>query len=86
MTRRDRGIQELVEKARKLDMQLSLTLKFMDQSPIIQRVTKMRPQEIEALPPEEREKLKNAVLYAINSAKEKANRTMRESNDQIISV
>jgi len=63
---------------RKLNLGFALTLGFMDLSPVIEKVTKMKPEQIEALPPREREELKKAVLDAINAAKEKAERIVKE--------
>jgi len=70
--------EELEKIKRKQDMRLALTLKFMDQSPIIQRVTKMKPYELEALSDKERREIQSQVLRAINVAKEKAEMIMKE--------
>lgn len=52
----------------KLDRKLSLTLNIMDQSPTIQRLSRMTPEEIEKLPETEREKLREETLKVINGA------------------
>jgi len=55
-----------------LDKELTVILKAMDDSPVIQKITGMRVSEIEALPEDERRKLQSDVLKAINEAKRKA--------------
>lgn len=58
--------------SQQLDTQLALTLRFMDETPIIKRVSKMSLEEIEALSESERRKLRTDVLEAIENAKRKA--------------
>jgi hypothetical protein len=57
---------------RKLDRQLVLTLKFMDETPIMQQISKMSPEAIEGLPESERKKLKSDVLDVVENAIRKA--------------
>jgi len=64
--------EELERIKHKQDMRFALTLKFMDESPIIQKVTKMKPCELEALSEAERKEIQSLVLNAIDVAKEKA--------------
>lgn len=52
--------------------QLALTLKFMDETEVMQRTSKMSPEQIEALPEVERKKLASDVLEVIENAKRKA--------------
>jgi len=73
--------KEQMEKIkREQDLRLALTLKLMDESPIIQKVTKMTPSELEALPEAERKEIQSLVLNAINAAKEKAEMIIEEEN------
>lgn len=65
--------KEEVEKIkREQDMRFALTLKFMNESPIIQEVTKMKPYQLEGLSKKRREEIQGLVLNAIEVAKEKA--------------
>jgi len=64
--------EEAKELKRQLDKELTVILKAMDDSPVIQKVTRMTVSEIEALPQDERRKLQSGVLKAINEAKRKA--------------
>jgi len=70
--------EELERVKRKQDIRFALTLKFMDESPIIQKVTKMKPYEFEALSEAERQEIQSLVLNAINVAKEKATMIVKE--------
>jgi len=70
--------EELERIKRKQDIRFALTLKFMDQSPIIQKVTKMTPYELETLSEAERKEIQSLVLNAINVAQEKADMIVEE--------
>jgi len=70
--------EEVERIKRKQDIRFALTLKFMDQSPIIQKVTKMKPYELEALSETERGEIQALVLNAINVATEKAEMIVKE--------
>ncbi len=63
---------EIERISQQLDTQLALTLRFMDESPIMQKTSKMSPEEIEGLPESERAKLASDVLEVIENAKRKA--------------
>lgn len=64
--------ENLVDLKNRLDQELRLTLKAMDESPVIQKITIMTPAEIESLPEPERVALQSEVLQAIEDAKRKA--------------
>ena len=63
-----------------LDTSFALTLKFMDEEPVMQTTAKMSPEELEALSETERAELRARVLAAIQNAKEKAAKVMVEKN------
>lgn len=67
---------EVKKLSQQLDTQLALTLRFMDETAIFQRIHRMTAEEIEALPESERKELAGTVLDAIESAKRKAKAIM----------
>jgi len=64
--------EEVERIKREQDIRFALTLKFMDDSLVIQRLMKMSLHELENLSEAERKELQSRVLRAINIAKEKA--------------
>ncbi len=64
--------------SRQLDLQFALTLKFMDETPLINNFDKAALEKLLASPSEIRETTKNAFTEAVNLAVEKAKKIAQE--------
>jgi hypothetical protein len=60
------------------NLQFSLTLKFMNEDPDYLESIKLTPEQIKALPKDQRIALKNKVSEAVNRAIEKAKKAAQE--------
>jgi hypothetical protein len=66
------GKQYVAQLTSQLDLQFALTLKFMDQTPLIADFDKTALDKLLASPPEVREETKNKFTEAVNLAVAKA--------------